>query len=104
MAAVLLGTASITIYGNAEVSNCYHCQIFLHVYILSVEATSVIQEVNGIVCECRYGFVTLQGRPEIIMPQTFALIPFLNSFKILLLFPNPLLLFSHYSQQMKVKI
>jgi len=42
-----------------------------------------------------------QIRPEIIMPQTFAIILFLNSFKILLLFPNNLLLFSHYSQQMK---
>jgi len=35
------------------------------------------------------------------MPQTFAVILFLNSLKILLLFPNPLLLFSHYSQQVK---
>ena len=33
------------------------------------------------------------------MPQTFAIILFLNSFKILLLFPNTLLLFSHYSLQ-----
>jgi len=33
-------------------------------------------------------------RPEIIMPQTFAVILFLNSFKILLLFPNPLPLLS----------
>ena len=37
----------------------------------------------------------------LIMPQTFAIILFLNSFKLLLLFPNPLLLFSHYSQQVK---
>ena len=37
------------------------------------------------------------------MPLTFAAILLLNSFKILLLFPNPLLLFSHYSQQMKIK-
>jgi len=35
------------------------------------------------------------------MPETFAIILFLNSFKILLLFPKPLLLFSHYSQQLK---
>jgi len=42
-----------------------------------------------------------EARPEIIMPQTFAIILFLDSFEMLLLFPNPLLLFSHYSQQMK---
>ena len=41
---------------------------------------------------------TITVRSEIIMPQTFAIILFLKSFKILLLFPNPLLLFSHYSQ------
>ena len=40
---------------------------------------------------------TITVRSEIIMPQTFAIILFLKSFKILLLFPNPLLLFSHYS-------
>jgi len=44
--------------------------------------------------------LTTASRPEIIMPQTFAIILFLNSLKILLLFPNPLLLFSHCSQQM----
>ena len=41
-----------------------------------------------------------RSRPEKIMPQTFAIILFLNSFNIFLLFP-PLLLFSHYSQQLK---
>jgi len=43
----------------------------------------------------------IAARPEIIMPQTFAIILFLNSFEMLPLFPNPLLLFSHYSQQME---
>jgi len=47
--------------------------------------------------------ISLLARPEIIMPQLFAIILFLNSFKILLLFPNPLLLFSYYSQQMNEK-
>ena len=42
------------------------------------------------------------SRPEIIMLQLVAIILFLNSLKILLLFPKPLLLFSYYSQQITI--
>jgi len=49
-----------------------------------------------VLCNLTYGVTFLWyktdigfSRPEIIMPQTFAIILFFNSSKILLLFPNP---------------
>ena len=70
----------------------------------SKRIVSAIRKHNTIIAEQRkLGALRVMNavihRPEIIMPQLVAIILFLNSFKILLLFPKPLLLFLYYSQR-----